>query len=57
MVATTANAVPSTTHYDETTGVPLSREAVASQLSLGHTVVLLSEAYSRRLSRLQVSVV
>lgn len=44
----------SITHYDETTGVPLTREAVESQLSLGHTVVLLSEAYNRRLSRLQV---
>lgn len=46
---------PSITHYDETTGVPLAREAVASQQALGHTVVLLSEAYGRRLSRLQVS--
>lgn len=45
---------PSISHYDETTGVPLTREAVASQLSLGHTVVPLSEAYNRRLSRLQV---
>lgn len=45
---------PSITHYDETTGVPLIREAVASQQSLGHTVVPLSEAYNRRLSRLQV---
>lgn len=45
---------PSITHYDETTGVPLTREAVASQQSLGHTVVPLSEAYTRRLSRLQV---
>ena len=45
---------PSITHYDETTGVPLAREAVASQQALGHTVVPLSEAYSRRLSRLQV---
>ena len=45
---------PSITHYDETTGVPLAREAVASQQALGHTVVPLGEAYSRRLSRLQV---
>lgn len=45
---------PSVTHYDETTGVPLIREAVASQQALGHTVVPLSEAYNRRLSRLQV---
>ncbi|CAN0056187.1 unnamed protein product [Ectocarpus sp. 4 AP-2014] len=46
-------AGPSITHYDETTGVPLAREAVASQQALGHTVVPLREAYSRRLSRLQ----
>lgn len=45
---------PSITHYDETTGVPLAREAVASQQALGHTVVPLGEAYSRRLSQLQV---
>lgn len=45
---------PSITHYDETTGVPLAREAVASQQALGHTVVPLGEAYSRRLSRIQV---
>ncbi|CAM9117886.1 unnamed protein product, partial [Pylaiella littoralis] len=44
---------PSVTHYDETTGVPLIREAVASQQALGHTVVPLGEAYNRRLSRLQ----
>ncbi|CAM9137098.1 unnamed protein product [Ectocarpus fasciculatus] len=44
---------PSITHYDETTGVPLAREAVASQQALGHTVVPLREAHSRRLSRLQ----
>ncbi|CAM9899756.1 unnamed protein product, partial [Laminaria digitata] len=48
-----ASGGPSITHYDETTGVPLTREAVASQQSLGHTVVPLSEAYTRRLSRLQ----
>ncbi|CAB1096679.1 unnamed protein product [Ectocarpus sp. CCAP 1310/34] len=47
-------AGPSITHYDETTGVPLAREAVASQQALGHTVVPLREAYSRRLSRLQL---
>lgn len=45
---------PSITHYDETTGVPLAREAVASQQALGHTVVPLGDAYSRRLSLLQV---
>lgn len=45
---------PPLTHYDETTGVPLAREAVASQLSLGHTVVSLREAYEKRLSRIQV---
>eukprot|EP00903_Cladosiphon_okamuranus_P011998 g11267.t1 len=44
---------PSITHYDETTGVPLAWEAVASQQALGHTVVPLGDAYSRRLSRLQ----
>ncbi|CAM9207788.1 unnamed protein product [Scytosiphon promiscuus] len=38
---------------EPTTGVPLAREAVASQQALGHTIVPLSEAYGRRLSRLQ----
>lgn len=42
------------THYDETSGVPLSRDVLASQKALGHTVVPLNKAYHRRLSRLQV---
>lgn len=42
------------THYDETSGVPLSRDVLASQKALGHTVVPLNKAYDRRLSRLQV---
>lgn len=49
-----SSAGPRTTHYDETTGVPLARDAVASQQALGHTVVPLAEAYDRRLARLQV---
>lgn len=52
-VATPVPREPVLTHYDETTGVPLAREAVASQLSLGHTVVSLREAYEKRLSRIQ----
>ncbi|CAM9173241.1 unnamed protein product, partial [Chrysoparadoxa australica] len=44
---------PRLTHYNETTGVPLPTEAVASQSTLGHTCVPLHEAYNRRLARLQ----
>eukprot|EP00953_Heterococcus_sp_UTEX-ZZ885_P001858 1519-Heterococcus_DN1.PRE.1 len=47
---------PALTHYNETTGVPLPNEAVTGQVSLGHTVVPLHDAYNRRLSRLQALV-
>jgi hypothetical protein len=47
---------PALTHYNETTGVPLPQEAVTGQVSLGHTVVPLHDAYNRRLSRLQALV-
>ncbi len=40
-------------HYNETTGVPLQRRSVSSEVSLGHTVVTLHEAYNLRLTRLQ----
>ncbi|KAG5180093.1 hypothetical protein JKP88DRAFT_264019 [Tribonema minus] len=44
------------THYNETAGVPLRKDAVEEQVALGHTVVPLHEAYSRRLARLQALV-
>ncbi len=44
------------THYNETTGVPLQRRSVGREVSLGHTVVTLHEAYNLRIARLQALV-
>ncbi len=44
------------THYNETTGVPLQRRSVAGEVSLGHTVVTLHEAFNLRITRLQALV-
>ncbi len=44
------------THYNETTGVPLQHRSVAGEVSLGHTMVTLHEAFNLRITRLQALV-
>ena len=40
------------THYNETTGVPLTGDAATAHVATGQNVVLMSDSYGKRLSRL-----
>ena len=40
------------THYNETTGVPLTSDAAAAHVATGQTVMTLEESYGKRLGRL-----
>lgn len=47
-----ANTTVPYTHYNETTGVPLTSEAAAAHVATGQTVTTLEDAYGKRLGRL-----
>ena len=43
---------PPYTHYNETTGVPLTADAATAHIATGQTVTTLEDAYGKRLARL-----
>jgi len=47
-----SGAGPSYTHYNETTGVPLTEKAAAAHVATGQSVTTLEDAYGKRLGRL-----
>ena len=47
-----SGAGPTYSHYNETTGVPLTEKAAAAHVATGQSVTTLEDAYGKRLGRL-----